>query len=331
MTAPRRIAGKLGRTPNRGRDRIRLTSDHKPSGYIPPDTLDHYTAVPVATWGMDGNDEVGDCTIADGDHETKYVEVLAGNAEASSTTDEVIGVYSAITGYDPADPSTDQGAEMQAVREYWRKTGLTLGGQPHQILLFAEIDHTDLDLVKWTLDEFGMVGLGVNFPDSAMKQFNAGEPWTVVKGAQDEGGHAIALVGWDKDYAYVLTWGQVQKVAWSWWKKYVEEAWGAFSTERVNAVSGTTETAQTLYQLGQQFQRLTDQPNPVPPPAPSPSPTPDPEPTPSPSPDPAPPVVDDADQALADAVRDWAQERHFRDNRKIAEALEEWLRVKGLD
>lgn len=326
MTAPR-IAGKLGRTPNRGRDRIRLTSDHKPTGYTPPETLDRYSAVPVATWSMDGNDNIGDCAVADPDHETKSVEVAAGNPEVSSTTDEVIAAYSAITGYDPADPSTDQGAEMQAVRNYWRKEGITLGGRLHKILLFAEVDHTDLDLVKWALDTFGAVGIGVDFPDSAREQFDAGEPWTVVKGAQSEGGHAVAFVGYDQDYAYVLTWGKVQKVAWNWWKKYVEEVWGAFTAEFVNEAAGASPLGETLYQLGSDFERLTRQPNPIPAPTPSPSPVP----TPDPAPTPTPPVADDADRSLADAIRDWLGEHHFRDNRRVADALREWMAAKGLE
>lgn len=61
MTAPR-TAGKLGRQPNQGKPRIRLTADHVPAAYSPPPALDRYSAIPAATIGMDGNDSVGDCS-----------------------------------------------------------------------------------------------------------------------------------------------------------------------------------------------------------------------------------------------------------------------------
>lgn len=308
---------KLGRTPNRGRDRVSLHTDHVPTHYVPPATLDRYSAVPASVWGMDGNDRVGDCTCADVDHEVKSMQAAAGNALVRSTTQEVLAAYSAITGYDPADPNTDQGAEMQAVRDYWRKTGFTLGGEVHQILLFADLDVTDTTLIKWALDQFGAVGLGVNFPVSAMDQFDAGEPWTVVHGSRIEGGHAVDLVGYDESWWYVVTWGRVQRVAPAWFAAYVEEAWTAFSKDFVNANSGTDALGGTLYDLGQQFAAVTHQPNPVPAPAPGP--------TPQPAPSPL-----DADHALAAAFHagGWLDERHVGGNHRIQLAAKAWLAAR---
>ena len=287
---------------------------------------------------MDGNDDVGDCTCADVDHEVKSVQVAAGNPEVNSATQDCLAAYSAITGYDPSQTQpdgsnpTDQGAEMQDVRSYWRKTGFTLGGQLHKVLLFADVTHTDTNLVKWCLNQFGTIGLGVLFPESAMRQYNAGEPWTVVNGSPIEGGHAVALVGYDSDYWYVLTWGKVQKVTPAWFDKYVEEAWTALTEDFVNSHTGKDLLGDTLYGLGQQFAALTGQPNPVP--APTPAPTP-PAPTPPaptpPAPTPAPPAPEaDADHVLAQAVRPWAAKRHIGGNRKAAEAVLAWLKAKNL-
>jgi hypothetical protein len=135
---------------------------------------------------------VGDCTCAEVDHTTKARQVAAGNTEVKSTAAEVLAALQRVTGFNPNDPNTDQGAEMQAVRDYWRRNGVTLGGKPDKILLFAEVEHQDHMLVKWCIDRFGAVALGINFPASAMDQFNAGKPWDVVKGSQIEGGHAIS-------------------------------------------------------------------------------------------------------------------------------------------
>jgi hypothetical protein len=307
--------------------------------YTPPASLDYFSHVMPSTWGMDGNDSVGDCTCADVDHEVKLLQVAAGNREVVSTTKEILAAYSAITGYTPADPNTDQGAEMQAVREYWQKTGFRLGGQTHQIALFADLDVRNLNLVKYALQQFGAVGLGVNFPSSAMDQFDAGEPWTVVKGSQIEGGHAIALVGYDSTWLYILTWGKVQKVDPAWFAAYVEEAWVALSQDFVNVSTGHDPLGGVLYDLGQQFQEVTKKVNPFPapgpapvPPAPGPVPvpTPAPVPVPTPAPSPAPGPVDGADAALVAALKPWAAKHHVTDNAAAAKAFLAWEKAKGL-
>lgn len=326
MTNPTRTAGrKLGRQPNSGRPRFRLTSIHKPLAYAPPASVDRYSAVPPQSWGMDGNDSVGDCTCADVDHELKSVQVSAGNTETVSSAAEVLAAYSAITGYNPNDPSTDQGAEMQSVREYWQKTGFTLGGTDHEIMLFAEVDIHDVTVGQWVLDEFGAVGVGVNLPQSAMDQFDANETWDVV--ANDGGilgGHAVAYVGYNHVGPVFLSWGRPVQATWAWWHAYVEEAWVSFLREIVNA-QGNSPTHETLYQLGQEFSAQFGKPNPVPaptPPVPSPTPEPTPQPTPSPTP---------ADQAFAAILRkdNWVNQHHVGDNRHVAVAAKVWLEATG--
>lgn len=270
---------KLGRQAPTGAPRVKLTADLIPAAaFTPPPAVDWYSKVPSSTWSMDGNDTVGDCTCAEVDHSTKARQVAAGNVEVRSTVNEVLAVYSAITGYNPNDPSSDQGAVMQDVRDYWRKHGITLGGKVDQLTLFAEVDHTDLQLVRWCVSRFGAVALGINFPDSAMTQFDNGQPWDVVKGARIEGGHAISMVGYDATYAYVITWGQVQKMTWAFFTKYVEEAWTDVSTDWVNSSSGEDPLGEVAYALGQQFEQVTGQANPFPQPTPAPTPTPTPDP-----------------------------------------------------
>lgn len=326
MTTP--TTRKLGRLPNSGRPRVRLTADHVPASYSPPATLDRYTAIPVATIGMDGNDSVADCTCADVDHELKCVQVAAGNPEVTSTAAEVLAAYSAITGYDPADPNSDQGAEMQQVRDFWQKTGFTLGGTVHKILLFAELDVHDVTVGQWVLDQFGAVGVGVNLPQSAMDQFDAGQPWDVV--ADDGGilgGHAVAYVGYTAAGPVFLSWGQVVHATWAWWSAYVEEAWGSFLRDIVDA-QGNSPTHETLYQLGQEFSAQFGKPNPVPAPIPSPTPPPGPSPTPVP-PAPTPVPVDEADIAFAQVLIPWQVKHHVGDNHEVQIAAQHWLGDKG--
>jgi len=255
----------LGRKPNTGRPRIMLTAGSLLSvAAAPPPSVDFYSAIPPATWGVDGNDDVGDCTCAEVDHAVKTLQVAAGNKEVESTETEVLDAYSAITGYDPKDPATDQGAVMQDVRNYWRKTGFTLGGTTDKILLFAEVSVSDTRLVEYALSRFGEVGLGFRFPHSAMVQFHAGKPWDVVKRSPIEGGHAVSLVGYDDEFYYVVTWGKIQKMTPAFFASYVDEAWIQLSRDFVNGVSGEDPFHETLHELGEQFATVTGSPNPIP-------------------------------------------------------------------
>jgi hypothetical protein len=285
---------------------------------------------------MDGNDTVGDCTCAEVDHCVKALQVAAGNPEVKSTPAEVLSAYSAITGYTPSDPNTDQGAVMQDVRSYWRKNGFQLGGQKHTILLFAQVDHANHDLVKWCIARFGELGIGFNFPASAMQQFDAGQPWTVVNGSPIDGGHAVSAVGYDADFVYVVTWGRVQKMAWAFFDKYVDEAWTQLSEEWVSATSGNDPLAETAYQLGQQYSTVTGQPNPIPAPSPAPAPSPSPMPSPSPAPAPSPaptpaptPTPTPTPIPVGFPVAEWtAFEAHHRSEirwAKLRAAIDAWL------
>src|ERR1700690_4287507 len=60
-------------------------------------------------WGMLGNDRVGDCEIARIAHMLMLFTAHTGSM-VIPTLDEVIAVYSAITGYDPATGANDNGA-----------------------------------------------------------------------------------------------------------------------------------------------------------------------------------------------------------------------------
>lgn len=324
-------ARKLGRLAPTGAPRVKLTADLIPAdAFTPPASVDWYTKVPASSWGMDGNDNAGDCTCAEVDHSTKARQVAAGNPEVKSTAAEVLALYTAITGYNPNDPSTDQGAVMQDVRDYWHKHGVTLGGKLDKLTLFAAVDHTDLNLVRWCVDRFGAVALGINFPDTAMDQFDAGKPWDVVSGARIEGGHAISMVGYDSTYAYVVTWGKVQPMTWAFFSRYVEEAWTDISADWINSVSGQDPLGEVAYALGQQFEEVTGQANPFPAPQPSPTPTPDPAPTPQPVPDPTPtpdPAAVQVSAGLAKDVTLWARRVIARkdDSHQDKTVAQEWL------
>lgn len=257
-------------------------------------------------WPMYGNDTIGDCTCAGVGHMVNQLTFYGSGTEQSPTEQHVVAMYSAITGYNPDDPNSDTGAYCQDVLGYWRKTGL----EGHKVVAYASLDVHNLTEVKQAVAQFGTVYVGLNFPDSAMTQFNEGKPWDVVKGAKIEGGHCVIVGAYGGGKFGLVTWGAEAEMTEAFWKKYVDEAWVVLDPDGLNRAGAYFAGSPTLYALGQEFATLTGQANPVPQPTP--------QPTPTPTPVPAPPVVTAEDKALAAEIRA---------RRPVEDA---WLKATGL-
>jgi hypothetical protein len=231
---------KLGKLPARP-DAVKL----KLSTYLktaslptPPATFGHDHL--VKSWPMLANDQLGDCVIAGGLHESQL-----WNASAHKTirVDDHAAIrnYSAITGYDPADPNTDQGTDMQVAASYRRKTGLVdADGKRHKVAAYVALNPGDVDQLYAAMYLFGAVGIGIEFPAYAMDQFNARQSWHVQRvNAAIEGGHYIpgvarASVG----LVTVVTWGRAISMTEGFYARYCDEGVAYLSTEMLtNGVS----------------------------------------------------------------------------------------------
>lgn len=354
------MAGRLGRAaphprvgvdPRTGREHPRLMAGRFLTGAaLPtvPEVVDWQSNVP--SWPMYLNDQWGDCVFADIGHGIEATTQYGQGAAVMVTDADIEAAYSAVTGFDPnagppgANP-TDQGTVMQDAMDYWRKTGI--GG--HQIVAFAEVNVTDLDEVADCIYLFGGIHLGINFPASAMEQFDAGQPWDVVADdGGNEGGHAIltayrrvqaaavlrdaagAMVGFR-----VVTWGQEQVMTLAFFQRYAEEAWVAVDQAWVDAAGHTPVPGVDLVAWGADFEAVTGEPNPFPAPSPVPDPgppAPDPGPVP-PGPDPSPtPDPSDLDVTFAAQLHWWLAHDWIRDHadRRLRHAAHTWLAGRNL-
>lgn len=224
---------KLGKTPARANSISFRLRDYLSLATLPtpPTKFGHQSLINSNAWGMLGNDTVGDCVIAGAGHET-----MLWNREANKlvniSTANAISDYSAITGYNPKDPNTDQGTDMQVAASYRRKTGmLDANNARHKVAAYLAITPGNKLEVKQAVYVFSAVGIGIQFPASAMDQFNAGKAWTVVYGSKIEGGHYIPAVGYDAKYVYVVTWGKLQPMSWQFFEKYCDEGVAYVSDE----------------------------------------------------------------------------------------------------
>lgn len=307
------FAYKLGRLPNDpSKPRLKLASFLTSAAPTYPENRDWLTA--ALPYDMLGNDYIGDCTCVTAAHIIQSLSKYGQSKDVRLTLDQVIQAYSAVSGYDPNTGANDNGAVIQDVLNYWRKTGI--GG--HKILAFAEVDYNDKEELFGALNMFGTIYLGIDFPNTAMDQFNREQPWDYVEGAKSEGGHAINAGYYDvSDQMWkVVTWGRVQPMTQAFFDHYVFEAWVVITPEWFNE-QGNSPIGLNMYALGEQFEKMTGEDNPFPEPQPAPEP-PAPEPTPLPA----------EDVALMKAAEDWLNGCPWFYKRQIQEPLKAWLAVK---
>lgn len=177
----------------------------------------------VDSWGMLGNDQVGDCVLAGAAHETMLWNKAAG-LTIPFNDQCVLADYSAITGYDPNDPNSDRGTDMQQAAKFRQTTGLQdqLGNR-HKIAAYLAIEPGDVQHMLAAAYVFQAIAVGVEFPDAAMDQFGSNEVWQLKDGAQVEGGHYIPLVARMDGFFWCVTWGKLQPMEDDWLNKYNDE------------------------------------------------------------------------------------------------------------
>lgn len=194
-----------------------------------------HEALVRGSWGMLGNSEYGDCVWAGAAHET-MLWGAEGGQEATFVDASVLSDYSAATGFNQHDPSTDQGTDMQAAASYRRKKGVVdANGRRHKVVAYLSITPGDLVEHLYASYLFGAVGIGIQFPASAMKQFDAGKTWTTVSRSQIEGGHYVPLIAYRGGKLWCVTWGRLQAMTTGFFKKYNDESVAYVSLEALTA------------------------------------------------------------------------------------------------
>lgn len=156
---------KLGKLPARpGAVRFALAT-YAPTLSAPPGKFTSHQTL-VLDWQMLANDRYGSCVFSGAGHET-----MLWNREASRavpfTDSAVLSDYTAVTGFNPADPSSDQGTDMAVAASYRRKTGVVdANGARHQVAAYLAITPGDKTALKQAIYRFSVVGIGIQFPAS---------------------------------------------------------------------------------------------------------------------------------------------------------------------
>ena len=188
----------------------------------------------IQSWPMLGNDQWGDCVWAGAAHETMLLTEEAGNVSIF-TDEDVLSDYAAVTGFNPSNPSTDEGTDVHEAAQYRQITGIIDSvGNRHKIAAYLSLQPgnvTDLYLATYL---FSCVGIGLQLPQSAMDQAEQNQTWDVVQGSSSVGGHYVPLVGRDTNgLLHAVSWGKRQLMTEAFLKANCDEAWAYVSTENL--------------------------------------------------------------------------------------------------
>lgn len=212
---------------------------------------------------MYGNDNYGDCVFASQGHQIDVQERSSRQSEIELSTEDILAAYSAVTGFDPNRPETDNGAYLLDGLNYRRRVGIgkEADGTGHTIGAYASFDPTDSHLWKWASWAFGTVYIGVWLPLSAADQIRNGERWHIpdTPSSRDKpgswGGHAICAVGYSSGSAVLATWGRRIRANWDWLAKYCDEAYAVISEDFLSS-TGKTPQGFNVDQLTQKLANL---------------------------------------------------------------------------
>lgn len=214
-------------------------------------------------WGMLGNGPdntvfegfqgCGDCAWAGPAHETMEACKNAKQTVPSFSGKTVVDQYAQYSGYNPQTGSGDTGSNVRDVLNWRQSKGLLDdSGAAHKIGAYVALEPGNLTQLWEALYLFNVIGIGINFPGSAMDQFNAGQMWSVVAGAKIEGGHYIPVVGHPSTGVWTcITWGKRQPMTTQFLTTYCDEAWAWVDPARYSALTGDTPQGFSPNQISQ--------------------------------------------------------------------------------
>ncbi|HTB32029.1 MAG TPA: hypothetical protein VK808_08395 [Bacteroidia bacterium] len=222
---------KLGKHPVRHDPRTLHLKDYIDINKLPKAPAEHVWAkqIPNHRWGLMMNKKIENCTVASAAH--LIIEWTADNGKPVVPTDDtILKAYSAITGYNPVTGAHDDGANQLDVLHHWRKKGIA----GHKVMAYVKLNHKDRNHIKQACFLFGGCYAGFLLPKTAWKQ----KKWRLtslgLKGrgkVGSWGGHAVAIIGYDRNGVTCVTWGETKKITWAFWDAYCEEAYAVISPD----------------------------------------------------------------------------------------------------
>ncbi len=200
-----------------------------------------------------GNDDVGDCTCAG----ILKLDVAWSHNAGSWTTPDMrtaaLGLYSRATGYDPNDPSTDKGADLQTILDYVKANGVYADGSG-KIAGYVEVDASKPAEIVKAIDTFGGLYTGVSLADDWPGASKEGSVWDVAGDPDPQEGHCVAWFDYNEQGVIINSWGFFITVTWGavakyWAKSAGGEVYAVFSPDWIDAATKESPSGFNAAQL----------------------------------------------------------------------------------
>jgi hypothetical protein len=204
------------------------------------------------SWGMMYNDKLGDCTCAALGHQEQIWTLNSSSSEFTPTDYDVLELYENTCGYDPNDPSTDQGGIPLDILKQWYKTPRLFAGR--SLEGFAPFNPASIRAMHCSLAYLGSAYIALNLPRAIE---DMGDVWDVPpEGTRGDGapgslgGHMVAGAAYDKasNMYKVISWGAIYKLTQAFMDAYCIQAFGLISKDWVET-SGKTPSGLDLNQM----------------------------------------------------------------------------------
>jgi hypothetical protein len=174
----------------------------------PPASCDYSAKASTALSEMYLNNTLGDCVIAGIGH---VVGVLTGNVGKQYTyyNAQIIKLYSAIGGYVPGKPNTDNGCDEQTAPNYWQHNGAPVGS--NKIAGWISVNGADPTEYRTALWLFENLYFGLELPDKWISPFPSapGFVWNVAGPPNPSNGHCVVGVGYSSKGVKICSWGML--------------------------------------------------------------------------------------------------------------------------
>ena len=176
-------------------------------------------------WGMDMNDTLGDCGVAGVNHGFMAAALCTGRQDAAIPTDQQVGDY-----YMQYTGGQDSGVVLSQFLAYVRANGF-LG---HTVSAYAPVAVHDVPTLTFAIDAYDFAYVGITVYEGMMAAAQASGPWTWTPedlSGGEVGGHCIILAGYDANWLYGITWGNIVRIAYPAWHQMSDEAWAIITGE----------------------------------------------------------------------------------------------------
>lgn len=199
-------------------------------------------------WPMLANDRFNCCTSAAAGHMIHHW-TAANQHGIFLTDDDIIRVQAQLTG----DRLMECVSMLDALR-YWRNQGI--GG--HKIHSFVSGEKANAADLRCIIHLFGSGYIGLDLPAFACSGDPKGWPdipWEIPAAIAADAaapnpnqGHCVAVVGYDEQSLFAVSWGRLKHMSWEFFQRYAEEVYAVLSFDwvAVNAKCPTGFNTATL-------------------------------------------------------------------------------------